>query len=101
MAWAPGDRAQALVRTGRRVLPWLAAWLGFQVVVGLAGRLAARRLDEGDERATRIRRVLTLGGLELRPTNPALTRIELDLGMAGGEIDLTGIRETAGIDLAV
>jgi len=90
-----------LVRATRRVLPWLAAWIGFQAVLGLLGRLAARRLDEGDEGATAIRRVLTLGGLELRPTNPALSRITVDLGMAGGEIDLTAIPDTDGIDLTV
>ena len=92
---------QVFVRVARRALPWLAGWLGFQLVLGLLGRLVARRLDEGDEDATAIRRVLTLGGLELRPTNAGLSRIEVDLGMAGGEIDLTAIPETAGIDLTV
>jgi hypothetical protein len=92
---------QRSARIARRVLPWLATWIGLQVAVAVAGRLLARRLDDGDERAPAIRRVTTMGGLELRPTNPALSRIELDLVMAGGEIDLTGIPETAGIDLTV
>jgi hypothetical protein len=90
-----------ILRTARRLLPWLAGWLALQAVVALAGRLLARRLDEGDESSPRIRRVLTMGGLELTPTNPAVSRIEVDLGMAGGEIDLTGLDETAGIDLTV
>ncbi|WP_448626128.1 hypothetical protein [Geodermatophilus sp. URMC 64] len=90
-----------IVRSARRLLPWLAAWVGFQLVLGLLGRLAARRLDAGDEDATAIRRVRTVSGLELRPTNPALARIDVDLGMAGGEIDLTAIPETTGIDLTV
>jgi hypothetical protein len=90
-----------ILRTARRLLPWLAGWLALQAIVALAGRLLARRLDEGDESSPRIRRVLTMGGLELTPTNPAVSRIEVDLGMAGGEIDLTGLDETAGIDLTV
>ncbi|MGY1601887.1 hypothetical protein [Geodermatophilus sp. SYSU D00815] len=100
---ATGGRATGGMagRIARRVLPWLAAWLGLQLVVGLAGRLAARRLDEGDESTRSIRRVRTLGPLELRPVNPELSRIRVDLGMAGGEIDLTGIGETAGVDLTV
>jgi hypothetical protein len=96
-----------MTRTGRgrqiarRALPWLAAWVGAQLAVRIAGRLVARRLDEGDESATSIRRVLTMSGLELRPTNPGLRRIHVDLGMAGGEIDLTGIGDTRGVDLTV
>src|SRR4051794_3445598 len=93
--------AVRILRTARHLLPWLAGWLALQAIVALAGRLLARRLDEGDESSPRIRRVLTMGGLELTPTNPAVSRIEVDLGMAGGEIDLTGLDETAGIDLTV
>ena len=33
--------------------------------------------------------------LELRPTNPQLSRVRVDLAMAGAEIDLTGIRTIA------
>jgi hypothetical protein len=93
--------AVRILRTARRLLPWLAGWLVVQGVVALAGRLLAARFDEGDDSSTEIRRVLTMGGLELTPTNPEVSRIEVDLGMAGGEIDLTGLRETPGIDLTV
>ena len=90
------------VRTGRRVLPWLAAWFGFQAVVAVAGRVAARLKDEGDESSAGIRRVVTHNGLELHPRNPELSRIRLDLAMAGGELDLTAIgRPATGIDLTV
>jgi len=93
--------AERILRTARRVLPWLAGWLAFQAVVALAGRLLAARFDEGDDSSKEIRRVRTMGGVELRPTNPAVSRIELDLGMAGAEIDLTGLGDTAGIDRTV
>jgi hypothetical protein len=44
--------------------------------------------------------VLTHDGLELRPRNSALSRVRIDLAMAGAEIDLTGLpRPDAGIDL--
>jgi hypothetical protein len=70
--------------------------------VALAGRLTAWRKDEGDESSTSIRRVLTHDGLELRPTNPQLSRVRIDLAMAGAEIDLTGLpRPAHGIDLTV
>jgi hypothetical protein len=89
------------VRILKRVLPWLGGWLALQAVVALIGRLLAARFDEGDDSSKEIRRVVTMGGLQLKPTNPGLTRIELDLGMAGGEIDLTALDETAGIDLTM
>jgi hypothetical protein len=73
----------------RRLLTALGVWLGIQAVVAVAGRIAARRLDEGDEGSTRIRRVVTMGGLELRPGSPTLARVELDLVMAGAELDFT------------
>ena len=40
---------QRFPRAVRRALPWLGAWMAFQAVVAVAGRLAARRWDEGDE----------------------------------------------------
>ena len=92
---------ERFVRIARRAWPWVVAWIGVQLVVRIAGRMAAARLDEGDESSTSIRRVLTMGGLQLRPTNPQLSRIDVDLGMAGGEIDLTAIGDTAGIDLTM
>jgi hypothetical protein len=85
----------------RRVLPWLGVWLAAQAVLALLGRLLARRFDEGDESTAGIRRVTVLGGFELTPRNPELTRVRIDLVMAGATLDLTGIAETAGIDLTV
>ena len=56
----------------------------------------------GDESSTSIRRVFTHTGLELHPRNPALSRVRLDLAMAGGELDLTGLPQPeAGIDVTV
>src|SRR4051794_41951634 len=86
-------------RMARRGLPWLGVWLAAQAVLALLGRLLARRFDEGDESTAGIRRVKVLGGVELAPRNPELTRVRIDLVMAGAELDLTGIAETAGIDL--
>ena len=86
----------------RRALPWVLAWLGAQAVVALAGLLAAARLDQGDEASAVIRRVRTMGGLQLRPANPALSRVRLDLAMGGADLDLTGLeRPAAPIDLTV
>jgi hypothetical protein len=86
----------------RRILPWLLAWFGFQAVVAVTGRLMAWRKNEGDASSTSIRRVFTHNGLELRPTNPALSRVRLDLAMAGAELDLTGVGQPpGGIDLTV
>jgi len=73
-----------------------------QALLLLVGRVAARRLDEGDETASDIRRVLVQNGVELRPTNPALARVRIDAVMGGGLIDLTGIPPVAGgLDLTV
>jgi hypothetical protein len=86
----------------RRALPWLVGWFTFQAVVALAGWVTAVRKNEGDESSTSIRRAFTHTGLELHPRNPALTRVRLDLAMAGAELDLTGIpRPENGIDLTV
>ena len=86
----------------RRALPWVLGWLGVQAVVALAGFLAAARLDEGSEASTVIRRVRTMGGMQLRPTNPQLSRVQLELGMGGVELDLTGLeRPTSGVDVDV
>ena len=86
----------------RRLRPWLIGWFTFQAVVALAGFLTAWRRDEGDATSTSIRRTVTHNGLELRPTNPALSRLRVDLAMAGGEIDLTALPLPAhGIDLTV
>jgi hypothetical protein len=79
----------------RRVLPWVAVWLGVQAVLAVAGRLAARRLDRGSEDSPRIRRVLAVGGVELRPTNPALSSVELDVAMGGADLDLGRLRASS------
>ncbi|MCU1668640.1 MAG: hypothetical protein JWP40_1567 [Blastococcus sp.] len=86
----------------RRLLRVLAIWIGFQVMVGVLSRLVAHRLDRGDENATDIRRVLVMSGTELRPTNPALSRVRLDLAMGGGLLDLTAVPPTpGGVDVTV
>jgi hypothetical protein len=88
-----------LVRTLR---PWLAGWFVFQAVVAALGWLTAWRKNEGDESSASIRRTVTHYGLELRPRNPELSRVRVDLAMAGAEIDLTGLpRPEHGIDLTV
>ena len=86
----------------RKVLPWLLGWWVLQAVVAVTGRLVARSRNEGDESTAGIRRVVTVGRVHLRPTNPELTRVRLDLVMAGGELDLTAVpRVPGGIDLTV
>jgi hypothetical protein len=92
--------SRALSPALRRLRPWLVGWFTFQAVVALAGLLTAWRKNEGDESSMSIRRVVTHNGLELHPRNPALSRVRIDLAMAGAEIDLTGLpRSAAGIDL--
>jgi hypothetical protein len=86
----------------RRILPWLVGWFTFQALVALAGRVTAWRKNVGDESSTSIRRVFTHTGLELHPRNPRLSRVRLDLAMAGAELDLSGLpRPEAGIDVTV
>jgi hypothetical protein len=86
----------------RRARPWIVGWVALHASVALAGRLAAWRKDEGDVTSTSVRRVLTHNGLELRPTNPELSRVRIDMAMAGAEIDLTGIpRPEHGLDITL
>ena len=86
----------------RKLRPWIIGLLTFHAVVAATGRLTAWRKDEGDESSTSIRRALTHDGLELRPRNPDLSRLRVDVAMAGAEIDLTGLPLPAkGIDLTV
>src|SRR4051812_44176944 len=80
----------------RRVLPWLVVWLCLRVLVAGAGWLVARRVDIGDESTATIRRTRTAGALRLRPRHPHLARVRLDLVMAGGELDLTGVPPVEG-----
>ena len=89
-------------RIVRRLRPWVAGWLAFQAVVALVGWLTAWRRNEGDESSMSIRRTLTHFGLELRPRNPRLSRVRVDLAMAGAEVDLTGLpRPERGIDVTL
>ena len=86
----------------RRVLPWLLAWWGLQAVLAVGGRLVARWKDEGDESSAGIRRVQAVGSVALRPTNRALSRVRIDLAMAGGVLDLSGLpRVPGGIDVTI
>jgi hypothetical protein len=86
----------------RRLRPWLVGWVAFQAAVAALGWLTAWRKNEGDESSTSIRRTLTHFGAELRPRNPQLTRVRVDLAMAGAEIDLTNLpRQDRGIDVTV
>jgi hypothetical protein len=75
----------------RRVLPWLAAWLGLRAAVAVTGLVVARRSDVGDESTATIQRTRAAGALRLRPRHPQLARVRLDLVMAGGELDLTDV----------
>jgi hypothetical protein len=86
----------------RKAQPWIVGWLTFQALVALVGWFTAWRKNEGDETSTSIRRTLTHFGLELRPRNPRLSRLRVDLAMAGADIDLTGLpRPAGGIDVTV
>jgi hypothetical protein len=86
----------------RRALPWVAGWLGLQGALALAGWVAAHLHDEGDEHTAGIRRVRTLREIQLRPVNPELCRVRLDLGLAGGVLDLTALSPVpGGIDVTV
>jgi hypothetical protein len=87
----------------RQALPWLGAWVGVQLLVHAVGAAAARRVDTGDETSALIRRVVTHGGLQLRPRSAQLRRIELALVMAGAEVDLTALpgKPAGGVDVAV
>lgn len=85
-----------------RARPWILGLAALHGSVALAGRLAAWRKNEGDETSTSVRRVLTHTGLELRPTNAELSRVRIDMAMAGAEIDLTGIpRPAHGLDITL
>ncbi|SNR61278.1 hypothetical protein [Blastococcus mobilis] len=95
-------RSRPMPPLARRMLPWLVGWFTFQALVALAGRVTAWQKNVGDESSTSIRRVFTHTGLELHPRNPQLSRVRLDLAMAGGELDLSGLpRPQAGIDVTV
>ncbi|SDD40126.1 hypothetical protein SAMN05660690_4208 [Geodermatophilus telluris] len=86
----------------RRALPWIGATLAVQGAVAVAGLVWSLRADEGDDRSAVVRRVRVMGGAQLRPRNPALSRVGLDVVMAGGEVDLTGLAPVpGGVDVTV
>jgi hypothetical protein len=86
----------------RPLRPWIVGWLAFHAVVAAAGGLTAWRKNEGDESSTSIRRVLTHHGLDLRPRNPSLARVRVDMAMSGAEIDLTRLPQSEqGVDLTL
>jgi hypothetical protein len=80
----------------RAVLRSAALWILGQAVLVAVGRLAARRLDRGDESSTDIRRVYVMAGEELRPTDPALSRVRVDAVMGGARLDLTALPPAPG-----
>jgi hypothetical protein len=86
----------------RRVLRSLAIWTLGQLAMLVVGRLAAKRLDRGDETATDIRRVYVMSGEELRPTGAGLSRVRVDAVMGGAQLDLTALPPSpTGIDVVV
>jgi hypothetical protein len=94
-----GGRVRRVLRAAR---PWLIGWALLQATLAVAGRLVARREDVGDETSTSIRRVVAVGEVSLRPTNPGLVRVRLDLAMAGGVLDLSALpRVPDGIDVTI
>ena len=86
----------------RRALPWAGVALAVQGALAVVGLVWSLRADEGDDGAAVIRRVRVMGGTQLRPRNPALSRVGLDVVMAGGEVDLTGLAPVpGGVDVTV
>ena len=86
----------------RRALPWLAGFFAVQGGIAVAGLVWAQRKDEGDDSTAGIRRVQVMGGTELHPHNPELSRVRLDLVMGGGEVDLSGLAKVpGGVDVTI
>ena len=87
--------------TTRKVLPrWAKRWLIalglFQLAIRVGGLLLARRLDEGTPSSSRLRRVKTMGSVTLSADSQELSELEVDLAMAGAEIDLSRARPAPG-----
>jgi hypothetical protein len=72
-----------------------------QLALRVGGVIAARRRNVGDSSSSpRIRRVKTLGQMRLRPASPELARVEVDLVLAGVDLDLTAAEPApGGVDL--
>lgn len=85
--------ASAFPRWARR---WLIAMGLFQLALRLGGMLLARRLDEGTPSSARLRRVKTLGQVSLAADSQELSELEVDLALAGTELDLSHARPAPG-----
>ncbi|WP_136697332.1 hypothetical protein [Geodermatophilus dictyosporus] len=86
----------------RRARPWIGLAFAVQGAVAVTGLVWSLRADEGDDGSSVIRRVRVMGGTQLRPHNPALSQVGLDVVMAGGEVDLTGLAPVpGGVDVTV
>ncbi|PRY47736.1 hypothetical protein LY71_11293 [Geodermatophilus tzadiensis] len=86
----------------RRARPWIGLAFVVQGAVAVAGLVWSLLADEGDDGSTVVRRVRVMGGAQLRPRNPALSRVGLDVVMAGGDVDLTGLAPVpGGVDVTV
>jgi hypothetical protein len=84
---------EALPRWARR---WLVAMGLFQLTLKVAGLVAARRMDEGTPSSSRLRRVKTMGQVSLAADSQELSELEVDLAMAGAELDLSRARPAPG-----
>jgi hypothetical protein len=72
-----------------------------QLALRVGGAVAARRRNVGDPSSSpRIRRVKTLGQISLHPASRELARVEVDLALAGVDLDLTEAEPApGGVDL--
>lgn len=68
----------------------------FQLTLKLGGLLAAWRMDEGTPSSSRLRRVKTMGQVSLAADSQELSELEVDLAMAGAELDLSRARPAPG-----
>ena len=86
----------------RRALRGVALWILGEAALVLVARLAARRVDRGNEASTEIRRLLVMTGEELRPTAAALSQVRIDAVMGGAQLDLTALSPPpGGIDVTL
>jgi hypothetical protein len=75
--------------------------VGVQLALRVGGAVAARRRNVGNASSSpRIRRVKTLGQMRLSPASRELARVEVDLVLAGVDLDLTAAEPApGGVDL--